>query len=487
MKKVRSVVFLIGGILLTGVVRANNLQLANVAVSNRDDHTAFVKFDISWENSWRYTNINHDAAWVFFKVRQEGSADWQHVILEGAGLNPTDYAVGVGTGIDLIVPSERTGMFVRRSAEGAGTVSVTNIQAVWNFASNSLVKTSRVYVQAMAVEMVYVAEGTNTVGSGGTESGSFTAGPWASGATTPFQITSEAALEIGNASGKLWGTSSSGNNTIGGAGTLLAYFPKGYKAFYCMKYEVSEGQYVDFLNTLTSVQATSRVYSGTPRNYYWITTNTVGTYVSSVTNCACNYLSWADECAYLDWAGLRPMTELEFEKACRGFRAAVANEYAWGSTVIVKQTGYSSGQNTGSDVASPSNANCNYASGLGPVRGGIYATSSSSREQAGASYWGIMELSGNFWEHVVTVGNATGRAFTGEHGDGALDASGNADVTAWPPAATAVGSGYRGGQWIRSTTNSRVSDRELGSFGDSGRGDTLGCRGGRTAPTGIQP
>ena len=39
-------------------------------------------------------------------------------------------------------------------------------------------------------------------------------------------------------------------------------------------------------------------------------------------------------CTYLDWAGLRPMTELEYEKICRGPSAPVAGEYAWGSTTI---------------------------------------------------------------------------------------------------------------------------------------------------------
>lgn len=43
--------------------------------------------------------------------------------------------------------------------------------------------------------------------------------------------------------------------------------------------------------------------------------------------------------AYLNWSGLRPMTELEYEKSCRGERAAFANEMAWGDTTYVYQTG----------------------------------------------------------------------------------------------------------------------------------------------------
>src|SRR5690606_15837112 len=55
-------------------------------------------------------------------------------------------------------------------------------------------------------------------------------------------------------------------------------------------------------------------------------------------NLACNYLNWADFLSYLDWAALRPMTELEFEKASRGPLAAVTDEYAWGGTGIITTT-----------------------------------------------------------------------------------------------------------------------------------------------------
>ena len=38
------------------------------------------------------------------------------------------------------------------------------------------------------------------------------------------------------------------------SGTIPSAYPKGYAAFYCMKYEVSEGQWVDFFNTLKDGQ-----------------------------------------------------------------------------------------------------------------------------------------------------------------------------------------------------------------------------------------
>ncbi len=42
------------------------------------------------------------------------------------------------------------------------------------------------------------------------------------------------------------------------ARSLPAAFPKGYAAFYIMKYEISQEQYVGFLNKLTQTQQTAR-------------------------------------------------------------------------------------------------------------------------------------------------------------------------------------------------------------------------------------
>ncbi len=92
--------------------------------------------------------------------------------------------------------------------------------------------------------------------------------------------------------------------------------------------------------------------------------------------------------------------------------------------------------------------------GSGPVRVGIFATNNADRVSAGASYWGIMELSGNLYERPVTIGHATGRAFAGTHGDGVLTAAGNANVSAWP-GEDAAGTGIQGGT-TDNTSSSRI-------------------------------
>ncbi|MFZ4396067.1 MAG: hypothetical protein ACOYOU_10630, partial [Kiritimatiellia bacterium] len=55
-------------------------HITNVRVVPGDDQHATIQFDAAWSGSWR-NDSNHDAAWIFFKVRPEGAKEWQHVQL----------------------------------------------------------------------------------------------------------------------------------------------------------------------------------------------------------------------------------------------------------------------------------------------------------------------------------------------------------------------------------------------------------------------
>jgi formylglycine-generating enzyme required for sulfatase activity len=445
-------------------VRANNLAVTNVTVAGIDDSTANIQFDISWENAWRYTNINHDAAWVFFKVLPQGDTenDWQHAILESSG-----HDAGSGTSIDIIVPDDGMGLFIRKADAGVGDVAVTGVKAVWNFSSNGWANTAMVRVQAFALEMVYVAEGAFAAGSGGTGANEFT--------LTTISTNDPTVVPTGTGSlgGKAGGYPE-------GQTAPNASWPNGYSAFYCMKYETTQGQYTDFLNTLTDVQDDNRYYSGAGSRY--TITGSFTNYSTAEPDRACIRLSWDHGAAFADWSGLRPMTELEYEKACRGPLPPVANEYAWGSVNITKQTGHSGTDGSGTETATPSGANSCWGNAMGgAVRAGIYATASSSREAAGASYWAIMELSGNVWEATVTIGSAAGRGFTGLHGNGVLTAAGAADVANW------TGGQRRGGSWYRDHVEARVSDRQWYITATSTDHRYSGWRGVRTAPAGVEP
>ena len=474
---------------------ANNIAVTNVALQNQTvgAQTVDVQFDLGWDNSWRsaatdpaYTNW--DAAWVFVKVK-DTAGNWQPATLS---TNRIDHTAAANSTIDPAF--DGTGVFVYRSGDlSGGTVAYTGTRLRWNYGLDSyrFAAGTVVTVSVQAIEMVYVPQGSFYVGSGSTnELGSFTDGAWGGtpNATIPFRITNEAALLITNAAGNLWSTSTNGNSSIGVAGTLSPAFPKGYNAFYCMKYELTQGQYTDFLNKLTATQAGNLYSSASTGQRYTIGTNSVGVFTNGAPDRACNFLSWADGLAYADWAGLRPMTELEFEKACRGPATSVTNEYAWGSTNISATTAIVN-DGTGTDTATGGNCNYGSCSPDGPFRVGIYATVISSRTQAGATYWGIMDMSGSLTERPVSVGTTASRLFTGLHGNGKLTSDGIADVSNWPT----DGAGIRGGDWYGPSESAvgcqaRVSDRSLAALnGASALYRTydhadIGWRGVRTAP-----
>jgi len=132
----------IAGILLmgAGATQAQShtwreAKIGNVAVAPRDARTAAITFDIAWERSWR-NDVNHDAAWVFFKYRAAGATGWRHVRLAADRvLNPTGYSHGEGVPMDSLVPRGDdgfTGMFVRQAGlarpadERRSTVSDTS-------------------------------------------------------------------------------------------------------------------------------------------------------------------------------------------------------------------------------------------------------------------------------------------------------------------------------------------------------------------------
>jgi hypothetical protein len=59
----------------------------------------------------------------------------------------------------------------------------------------------------------------------------------------------------------------------------VANWPNGFNAFYCMKYEVSQQGYVDFLNTLTYTQQVTRT-ANAPKHRL----RERGALISSITN-----------------------------------------------------------------------------------------------------------------------------------------------------------------------------------------------------------
>lgn len=515
-------------------VYANNIRVTDVVMTNQNaaTKTAKVRFNLSWENSWRTNNEpnNWDAAWVFVKYKTQSSNTWQQAKLSTLQASHT-----APSGSTIMPSNDGIGAFVYRSTAGSGTFTVNQAELQWNYGDNILSSNERVEVKVFAVEMVYVPTSTFYLGSGGLETGSFTDGSWTTGGTIPFKILSEATLGIDDSIGKLWGIDA----TIGGLSSdperkLSAAYPKGYQAFYSMKYEVTQAQYRDFLNSLNRVQQEARIshpvvgayaggwyYDGTqiledvsPR---FQPANRIGLRVvadpgpgkplvfacdlnpSSSPYTASNQsddgewlamgqLSWMDLAAYLDWSGLRPMTELEYEKAARGDQYPNAYEYAWGDNAILGADDIAFG-GTKNEI-NPNGANVAFDNNInvqGPMRVGNFATYNADRNKAGASYYGIMELSGNVSERVVTMATPAGSAFTGLHGNGVIGNNGNGTQVYWPGAnngevVNANGTGFRGGSWFGGDSYLYVSDRTDATTVSNIRNFDFGGRGVRTAP-----
>lgn len=464
--------------LLPALAGANNLVITNVTIDNVTNGTADVVFDLSWDNSWRtnwtdngetVTVTNWDAAWVFAKFRRSGQL-WKHVMLTESG--------HVATGGTVIeVPDDdgtRLGAFVYRAATGAGAVTCAAMSLKWDFWASGLAGTNEVDVSVMGIEMVCVPQGTFSLGSGGTEQDHFFEYP---DTATPYVVSSEGAITVGTNAGNLyygtWGTLE---------GDIPAEYPKGYQAFYCMKYEITQGQYRDFLTFLDPGIAQG-YFPSNYGNYRHTLDFTNGAFRVETPDRACNFLFGKWIMNYFDWCGLRPMTELEFEKACRGVRAPWINEFAWGNTSYIAQTGHDGDDGSGTETAMPTNANILIGSSiLGPVRVGIYATDSSSREQAGAGYYGVMNLSGNLMEMVINVAHAAGRGFEDEYGDGSEY---TALPSSWPlPGMMSDGVGARGGGVNQVIGTARTSDRTTAGMTSSynNKNPDRGGRGVRTAP-----
>ena len=533
-------------------VYANGLKIDSVSLTEQNSsdtgphaNTIKVKFDISWDNSWKDAE-NYDAVWVFIKYSTDAGATWHHATLEttdssvGYDKNPAGYYQGSGTPVDIIVPDDNTttagggyGCFIQRNENSSGKTVLNDVRLVWDYGQDNVTDTDAddldTRIRVFGQEMVYIPEGAYYLGDGDGTGESADAFHQSGYDNLPVQITTTAKTVTWDSGGS---TSVDGDGGITGN----ASYPTGYTAFYLMKYELSQGQYRDFLNTLTRAQQNTRTSSqsadewaiggGPPTTRSCIRVpNTVPTgpitFFCDMSDSASGsddqmnwneyadgewaaliWCSWMDLCAYGDWAGLRPMTELEFEKACRGPNQPIYTEFAWGTTTINGTlTPTNEGQPDESATEVTSETACNHnnlgvyvSTAVGALRGGFAATSTSTRRLSGAGYYGNMELSGNAWERCVTLGNSTGRSFQGTHGDGVLTMTtsyeGNATNTDWPGidgtqargVTGATGAGRRGCGWFSSgLPHAQVSERSSAAIGDSVRDKEFGGRLARTS------
>jgi formylglycine-generating enzyme required for sulfatase activity len=506
-----------------GTGKADPVRIANV---RRSDGPATgqssVTFDLAWDHSWRAAwevpEEQHggkgtlkleswDAAWVFVKFRKPGADGYSHATLS---TNKADHKVPGGAALDVGLTDDGKrglGAFVYRDAPGHGANDWKGVTLRWLHGADGVADPGAADLKVFAIQMVYVPQCAFWAGDGSTAPAvaQFSAGD----TTDPFRIEGEDALTLGGESKRNLGNRDglgvrlADDFTSVVTQTLPARFPKGYAAFYCMRHEITQGQHVDFLNTLNCEQQSrldkrgrkGPVAAGTPlnagcqagdaskfRNGIKIAVPdipgtggkpaTPAVYATDTPHVAhgaghhhqitvtggphggCNGVFYAA------WAGLRPMTELEYEKACRGPLKPVPGEYAWGTARIAgsnsekpSRDGYALRNPgrpdehvvwEGGNGPDATRGNAAWGGTImqvsqyrmyalnainGPLRVGAFATPDSGRVAAGASYWGILDLTGNLWEEVVIVGDLAGpwdevrkrgRRFAGTHGDGTL-------------------------------------------------------------------
>jgi len=481
---------------------SNNVRLnGTVKVTDVTSGVATLELDLAWDNSWR-DNFNWDAVWIFLKTKP-ASGSWSHVMLQDVQHTATnDYVVMNGKSGNNVV-----GVYVFLGKNDTRRQASTTVTLKWACGSaytKASFDNNQVFLLAQGIEMVYVPFGAYYLGDGSS------ANTLGGADGKPLAISGEGAIAT------LYQRAS--NGAISAAiNNLNANYPKGYGGFYVMKYETSQEQYVTFLNTLTraeqetllgasflsalspgryifgdTLQPTFRngiILSGKSSGQPYIFDNNLnGNDIYGEDGdgqcVACNYMSLNDLLAYASWSGLRPMSELEYERACRAPfpQDPLAGEYPWNSNSGLSRVTSITAGGRAAEIAGNTSCNVNSGSGLtgsnqGPVRCGLFARTTSTQVTAGATYWGVMEMAGNVRELVAGVSHTSLSRTT--------NGGGTFSTSAWG-SATPGFFGLRGGGFSGSDSLLRTSGRsemnKVASVAD--RDETVGFRLTRTLDAG---
>ncbi len=425
----------------------NNLAISGVTLYGATSAgLASIGFTIAENNVSTGVSANlaayNTADWIFVKFSTAAGADgtWNHATLTGGT---------VDAGATLTAASDNKGVFLNHTAISAYWTAGTTV--TWNMAADG-VALSKVRVKVFVISMVKVPTGSfvyNVLNYGGATFNNYTAGGSLSATIT------NAGLATGTGSNNL-----PLNAPVG--------WPNGYNSFYIGRYEVTQGQYADFLNAVHSSTAAllniigqGMTNTGTYPNIYAAVDPNMPRYYSSI----------GDIWSYLSWAGLRPPTEMEFEKAGRDL-SPDARPYSWGSAVPPASPWVSTYYTAPNEGVVRSRVYANYYQMAGPLDVGRYMSGDVYRTAAetGASPWGIADLTGNVAEFVLNCSYAS------------VPANGTGTVY-WPanwPAPGSITIGRRGFGYFFSWSGLNLSLRPDVSFVGTARGSELGGRGCRT-------
>lgn len=456
---------------------ATNLKISNIEFQLSEDTTVTprVKMNIEWETAWN-NEKNRDAVWIFVKFNQK-SGWYRHAKIEQTGHRVIHNPMNIKAQFETA--ENQAGVFIALDQKHRGKINWT-IEILLDRKSIEKVNFWESQIQVYGIEMVYIPEGSFTLGDPGEEAMTYNVFYKSKGEGKRgglYEINSEkGVIEIGPDANQLYYQVNNPEYQGDQKGTVPADFPKGYSAFYCMKYELTQGQYADFLNSISDGQTHHRAnFNG--RDYY----KNRGSiyfdrqkeiYLAESPNRPCNYITWDDAMAFADWAGIRPMTELEYTKAARGPEQPITKQYPWGTN---SKTQLQRGISLEDELVMFNGMNES-------------ELTDENRAVFGASYFWVMDLAGSLWEKVVTIGNEKGRAFVGNHGDGRINSLGFANEEGWPKGFDEGGYGYRGGGYYYHGRNyhgfnphSPIGWRRFGAWSGGNRSIAYSTRFVRTA------
>ncbi|AEE50059.1 hypothetical protein Halhy_2176 [Haliscomenobacter hydrossis DSM 1100] len=476
MKRIYILMSLLLGVL--SYISASNLRISAVKIET-EAATTFIQFTLAWENAWHNAK-NHDAAWVFVKFKpQDPNYNARHCLLNLQGHQVREKMPATLLDPTISMSTDKIGIFVYPSKPYRGNVQWT-LRLALDRNSIGLSERTPGEWKVSAMEMVYVPAGGYYLGDPDTTARQAAAffSKTNPEANSLYEVKAEdQVIPIGEALGQLNYRPSESIYQGDRQGPIPAEFPKGVQAFYIQKYEITQGAYVTFLNDLGTQASFFRAnFAGKGYAQSRGSISTEGDqYVAKSTQRPLNFVSWDDGCAFADWAGLRPMTELEFEKACRGPVIPLAHVFPWGTDNKKELARFV-------DL----DDELKLKPGLSEAQ-----LSDDKRAIFGASYWWVMDLAGSLWERVVSAGHPNGRAYRGSHGDGRLSGYGYATNADWPKGDDERGGGYgyRGGGYYEHgkpegdfNPHSPVSWRNYAAWAGGPRSIAYGFRCVRTAP-----
>jgi formylglycine-generating enzyme required for sulfatase activity len=430
----------------------NNVEITNVTY---DEVNNSLNFDISWDNAFYINSSWSDHVYIFAKYRNANGSTWESVLFETSGHSDddSDMTFWVASNSTLI-GGKRLAMSVTNQSSFTSGTQGGNCTAI--LADN--IDFFHPSFKVFGIEMIQISNIGNDYYIGdGISDNRFHKG---SDTTQAFfwEHDDFSTATVGNGTNDI--------NTTHPDGIPVSTIPA--QIFRppnnIMKYEISQIQYVEFLNCLNRTAQNNRVgtdVSGTSITNVFVFTQTptIAAFTRNGVRCdatlpnggpitfycdlngngvpneyddgqnvAMNYLSGEDLFAYLDWAGLRPINEIEYEQLCRGSLNPVPNEFAWGTSGYT--IGYINGgptNGTPQEFLSGTPVDGPLTTAQLPWRCGIAATATSNRLTSGASAYGIMDLTGGVSELVSALRSVDSYTTVPSVGDGTIDNFGKMD------------------------------------------------------------